>query len=98
LIATLTYIPAACASMNMANATSSAEEWICNPVSASFFADVICFSGKLSAHRNSPKIRTDGFGHSTAVNRDYEFLRRLMLAQTSVSSGYPLPNANFAVF
>lgn len=84
--------------MNMANSTSSTEEWICNPIAASFFASVICFSGKFSAHRISPKIRTDGSGHSTAVNRDYEFLRRLMLAQTGVSSGYPVPNANFAVF
>lgn len=99
LITTLVDIPAACASTNVPNDTSSAEEWICNPTSASFFANVICFSGKLSAHRISPKIRTDGFGHSTAVSRDYEFLRRLLeLAQTSVSAGYPLPNANFAVF
>lgn len=86
LTATLIYIPAACASMNEANDTSSTEEWICNPFQPPFLP-VVCFSGKLSAHRISPKIRTDGLGYSTAVSRDYEFLRRFTLAQTSVSSG-----------
>lgn len=84
--------------MDMATGTSSAGEWMCNPVSACLLVSVICSSEKISAHRTGPKISTAGFGHSTAATRDYKFPRRLMLAQTSVSSGYPVPNANCAVF
>lgn len=71
--------------MNTASSTSCTEEWICNPISASIFANIICFSGKLLRHRISPKIKTDGLGHSIAVNRDYEFLRRFTLAHTCVA-------------
>lgn len=87
-IATLIHIPAACASTDKVSSTSSREEPLCNPISASLFASVIWFSGKLRAYRISPKMKLGGFGHSTAVRRDDKFLRKVTLAQMSVSSGW----------